>query len=384
MKIFENRVVSETSRGARLFLSAAGRAVRSRANRGARRQLAAKNAEIAALKRELSRAREDGYSESEMLKTPVFFVLGYQKSGTTWLMHMLDAHPEILCKGEGRLFDSGWSQKSLKRADVERPASSLYHAILDAEYLRLWVERSVWSRDEPAEEHLSNLTRIAVDYFLDGELLKAGKRMVGDKSPLLTTETIREVAGIYPEARVIHIIRDGRDAAVSALHHSWNFGRSEKNAEIAARREAYRENPQRLLEKGESVFEDGQLGKLAGDWSSRVGSATKHGPALLGVNYAEVRYEDLVDKPEAELLRLLRFLGVVDHGQETVRRCVEAVSFEKLSKGRMRGQEDPSSFFRKGIVGDWRNVLCDSDRAIFKERAGELLQRLGYETNENW
>ncbi|HEX5915407.1 MAG TPA: sulfotransferase, partial [Rubrobacter sp.] len=37
-------------------------------------------------------------------EVPVFFVVGLAKSGTTWLMKTLDAHPEVLCRGEGRFF----------------------------------------------------------------------------------------------------------------------------------------------------------------------------------------------------------------------------------------------------------------------------------------
>src|SRR5215212_4840437 len=214
----------ETLRWAKSSLDTAASSLRSRVSRQARRRIAIKDAEIAALRSELARMRGE---EVQMVlgDTPVFFVIGQQKSGTTWLMRMFDSHPEILCRGEGRFFGGGWRQESVKRLDARRPPSSLYNAVLDAEYLRLWIERSVWSRNDDAGEHLNNLTRMAIDYFLIGELSKTGKRMVGDKSPLLTPETIKEIAEIYPEARVIHIIRDGRDAAVSAMHHSRNFGK---------------------------------------------------------------------------------------------------------------------------------------------------------------
>ena len=309
--------------------------------------------------------------------TPVFFVVGQQKSGTTWLMRMFDSHPEILCRGEGRFFGGGWRQESVKRLDARRPPSSLYNAVLDAEYLRLWIERSVWSRNDDAGEHLNNLTRMAIDYFLIGELSKTGKRMVGDKSPLLTPQTINEMAEIYPEARVIHIIRDGRDAAVSAAYHSRNFGRArKKNAGAPVKREAYREGPRR--ETGESMFAGDSLKKMAAEWGERVGRTVEDGPALLGNNYAEVRYEDLLERPEEELRRLLEFLGA-GANEEIVRRCVNSASFEKLSRGRKRGQEDPSSFFRKGVAGDWKNVFTEEDKRIFKKEAGELLIKLGYE-----
>ena len=343
-------------RRAKALAGAATGAVKSRAGRGARRSIAAKNAEISALKRELARVRGDGDVAAE---TPVFFVVGQQKSGTTWLMRMLDAHQEILCRGEGRFFGAGWRQKSLVKSDPMRPPSSLLYALREAEYLRLWVERSVWSRNDDADEHLDNLARMAVDYFLRGELAKTGKRLVGDKSPLLTPETVEEISAVYPEARLIHIIRDGRDAAVSAAHHARNFGRA------------------RGTKNDDGLFEPAQIRKLAADWSTRVGRTVEDGPRLFGDRYAEVRYEDLLARPEPEMARLLRFLGAAAD-EKSVGRCVGAASFERLSKGRTRGEEDPSSFFRKGVAGDWRDTFTERDRHVFQEEAGTLLAALGY------
>jgi len=375
--IFGSRKAFEVLRGAKASLDAAKDALRSKASRGARRQIAIKDAEIGALRRELARARGE---ETSPASTPAFFVVGYQKSGTTWLMRMLDSHPEILCRGEGRFFGGSWRQESVKRIDAKRPPSSLYNAVLDAEYLRLWIERSVWSRNDDADEHLTNLTRMAIDYFLTGELSKTGKRLVGDKSPLLTAETMEEIAGIYPEARVIHILRDGRDAVVSAAHHSRNFGKARKGTRTPGDRRA---DPGELRLAGESIFAGNSLKRMAAEWSRRVGKTVEDGPALLGESYAEVRYEDLLGRPEDEVGRILRLLGA-DDGEETVRRCVEAASFERLSGGRERGEEDSSSFFRKGVAGDWRGFFTEEDRRIFKQEAGELLIDLGYEKDAGW
>ena len=369
MTIFGSRKVYRALRGAKSSLDAGIGAWRSKASRGARRQIAIKDAEIGALRRELARTR----GEEPPASTPAFFVIGYQKSGTTWLMRMLDSHPEILCKGEGRFFGGSWRQESVRRTDARRPPSSLYNAVLDAEYLRLWIERSVWSRNDDADEHLTNLTRMAIDYFLKGELSKTGKRLAGDKSPLLTPETIEEIAGIYPEARVIHIIRDGRDAAVSAAHHARNFGKK------AARRA----DPGELRRAGESIFAGNSLRRIAAEWGDRVGRTVEDGPALLRENYAEVRYEDLLERPEEELGRLLVFLGA-EASEETAARCVGAASFERLSGGRERGEEDSSSFFRKGVAGDWRGFFTEEDRRTFKDTAGEVLVELGYERGRDW
>lgn len=66
--------------------------------------------------------------------------------------------------------------------------------------------------------------------------------------------------------------------------------------------------------------------------SARVNNTVKDGPALLGNNYAEARYEDLLENPEGELGRLLEFLGA-GASKQIVNRCAGAATFEKLSGG---------------------------------------------------
>ncbi|HEX5913198.1 MAG TPA: sulfotransferase, partial [Rubrobacter sp.] len=66
-------------------------------------------------------------------KTPVFFVTGVGKSGTSWLMRMLDSHPEILCKGEGRFFAADWRRANFDPEGTQALASSLYYALLHSE-----------------------------------------------------------------------------------------------------------------------------------------------------------------------------------------------------------------------------------------------------------
>jgi hypothetical protein len=335
--------------------------------------------------------RERGRTRRKLLRTgvpdtPVFFVTGLGKSGTSWLMRTLDAHPEILCKGEGRFFAADWRRANFDPEGTRALASSLYYALLHSEYLRLWVERSVWAREGDAAEHLDNLTRLATEHFLMEKLRETDKKLVGDKSPLLGADFIEEVGRIYPEAKVIHIIRDGRDQAVSMLHHVWNRSTDQGGVQTLKpgefeRREAYRKDPQKLLQTG--VFTEERLRGAARSWNSRVGKTAEDGPALLGPNYAEVRYEDLLERPHEEVRRLAGFLGA-DTREKAVRQAVGAASFEMLSKGRERGQEDTSSFYRKGVAGDWRNYFTARDKEIYKEEAGELLIRLGYERDLNW
>ncbi len=326
---------------------------------------------------------------------PVFFLVGRSKSGTTWMMRILNAHPEILCRGEGRFFGRQRRQEDLiglqTSEDVVKykiQPSSLYNAIAESEYLRLWVERSVWSRDDDAEEHLDNLTRLAINYFLTEKLAKTGKRIVGDKTPTPIPDAMREIGRVYPEAKVIHIVRDGRDQAVSMMHHKWNRsvdvgGVQRLEPEEMAKRETYRRDPRELLQTDEGLFTDERLRQAARLWKTRVSKTREDGPALLGDNYAEVKYEDLLERTEEETGRLLEFLGA-DANPKLVRRCVRAASFEKKAGGRKRGEEDATSGVRKGIAGDWSNVFTERNKRVFKEVAGDLLIELGYEKDYDW
>ena len=131
------------------------------------------------------------------------------------------------------------------------------------------------------------------------------------------------------------------------------------------------------------MFAEKTLRKAAQNWALRVGQAIEDGSGLFGDCYTEVRYEDLLVRPKEEVKRLLGFLGV-DADETLVEHCVSSASFEKLSRGRERGQEDPSSFYRKGVAGDWKYLFDEHDKQIYKEEAGELLIRLGYEKNDGW
>jgi hypothetical protein len=172
------------------------------------------------------------------------------------------------------------------------------------------------------------------------------------------------------------------------LHHVWNRSTDQGGVQPLKpgefeRREAYRKDPKTFLQTGEGVFTEERLRGAARSWNERVGKTSEDGPVLLGTNYTEVRYEDLLERPNEEVGRLARFLGA-DTSEKAVQQAVSSASFERLSKGRERGQEDTSSFYRKGVAGDWKNYFTERDKEIYKEEAGELLIRLGYERDLDW
>jgi len=323
------------------------------------------------------------------LDPPRFYVVGHAKSGTTWVMRLLDAHPEIMCKGEGRIFGQSYKRPDVMAMDAPTfQPSSLYRAVGDAEYLKSWIQRSVWSRNENFESQVRGLTREAIRFFMGTQLAKSQKHIVGDKTPFVSNETVSEIAEIDPEAKVIHVIRDGRDVAVSGMHHLWNReldlgGQKDLTREEATMRDGYRADPRAFARTGKSVFTEERIRDMAETWAELVSGGQSQGTELLGESYLEIRYEDLAENPAKGLRPLMVFLGADDR-RATVQRCVSAASFRRWTKGRRRGSEDSSSLLRKGVVGDWKSVFTDADRRIFNDAAGPLLIELGYEAGSDW
>jgi hypothetical protein len=312
-----------------------------------------------------------------------FFIVGQAKSGTSWVMRLLDAHPEVIARGEGRFFGRSYKRPDVKRMDsATLQPSSLYRAFLDDEYLRAWIERSVWTRDGDTRALLDELVAVTTRHILSRALEGTGKRLVGDKTPFLSEETIVELASLTEEGQVLHAIRDGRDVAVSAMHHLWNHpldlgGGLDLTPDEMEIRERYRTDPSGFLESGESIFTERRIVALAHAWQTNVSRAMANGRELLDDRYTEVRFERLVSDPIAETQRMLDALGA-DARPGVVARCVERAKFERFSGGRAVGTEDSTAFARKGVVGDWEHVFTDRDRTLFEEEAGELLAELGY------
>lgn len=364
------------------------------ANRASKRGNAAPNRAERRLEREQAKlrqalhvaARERGLPAPA---TPVFFVTGRAKSGTSWLMRLLNAHPDVLCQGEGRIFGLDYKRPDILRMSSKTlQPSSLHRAILDDDYLRAWVERSVWTRNGDVDEQLSDITRVITNHFMAAGATHAGARIVGDKTPFIGGKTMSEIATVYPGAKVIHIIRDGRDVAVSAMHHLWErkidlAGGNDLKPEEVAMRDEYRADPDAYLGAGKSIFAPKRLTETARDWGKMVTQATDDGPRLLGQDYAEVRYEDLLQRPSRELARLLTFIGAAAD-DAVVASCVKAEAFARRTKGRQPGDEDSAHLLRMGVAGDWRRVFSDDDKERFKAAAGKHLVTLGYERDMNW
>lgn len=273
-----------------------------------------------------------------------FFLTGAPKSGTTWLGKLLDAHPEITCRGEARVHHFGiklvgecktYNEMLAKRREVVTDANDF---------------------PPMSQNEIQTLLRAFIELRLNA-IVDPGKdrlRFLGEKDPEHCRH-FKVIGSLFPEAKFINIIRDGRGVFISSWHH---------NA---------RSNDVNL----ERFSFDEFLDITAKQWAEYIHLARK-GAKLIPGRYFEVRYEDLVADPRAWMKRTLEFLGASTE-EETIQACIEAASFEKLSQGRKAGEEDTSSFFRKGDPADWRNHLSAAQIQRFNAHSEGLLEELGYE-----
>jgi glycosyltransferase involved in cell wall biosynthesis len=345
-------------------------------------RLRGRNRDLALEVQSLGRQLEHPQDAATSFRRTTFFVVGEMKSGTSWVMWMLNSHPEIFCSGEGCFF--GRDQEMEDIPVIRDPTPSLRNGLLNCEGFGIWRSFmwNYWGKQGDAEEDLRNLTRLAVDYYMMQGSARSGKRIVGDKSPL-HTDHVDEIFELYPEAKVVHVVRDGRDVAVSLMHHFWNLSKDINEGGIydlwpeeLAKRDAYREDPEAFVASGQSIFVEERLRQIATRWNRRTSNASRQGAELFGDNFLELMYEDLLRRPEEIMRPVFELLGA-QADKDIISRCVERNSFEGVA-GRPKGVEESESFFRKGVAGDWRNMFTKRDREVYEQIAGQTLVEMGY------
>jgi Sulfotransferase family len=284
---------------------------------------------------------------SELRKKQIFFIGGVMKSGTTWLQLLLNAHPQVSCNGEGHF---------------ARRLAPLLHGALDQHGQVIAQKNKAIFNDLPgyprlADEDFHYLLASSISlYLLRQSKDKPAARAVGEKSPknVLYFDVF---ATLFPDAKFIHIVRDGRDCAVSGWFHNLRVARDWTMKNHGS------------MERYVTNFIDG--------WAKDVAAAQAIADAHPS-SVRQVRYEDLMADNGPVIADIFKFLDV-DTSENLVAECRSATSFASLSGGRPAGQENLNSFFRKGTSGDWRNHLSPGIESTIRQRAGGWLERFGYE-----
>jgi hypothetical protein len=271
----------------------------------------------------------------------IFFVCGAPKSGTTWLQRIFDAHPEVCCSGEGHFI-----------ARFSAPLSKVVNSYNNA--LRLESEQVYEGRPYYADIEQADFDDMVRAFLLKRMSARAEvqTRWIGDKTPNYT-HYLPQLHRLFPAAKIIHIVRDPRDVAVSRMGHSQRAGLAE----------AFTPGTEQHRRTVEGAV------KLWIEAVAMVDSFAQDHPGLVH----EVRYRDLHDDPVSATERLFGFLGAPVEAV-LIQRIVAATSFEALT-GRKPGEENASSFLRKGVVGDWKTRLDAESARLISESCGELMRQ---------
>ncbi len=279
-----------------------------------------------------------------MAKNPHVFIVGCPRSGTTLLQRMLDNHGDLAVAN-----DTHFIPRVIAKETETDPRLTADLVERVRSYRRL-------DRLGLTEEHLSEAAFAAssfsefVSLLYDAFAHLHGKTLAGEKTPDYG-QHIDRLISLFPEARFIHIVRDGRDVALSTI--DWA-------------------NPT----KGPGRWTLWPVSPMAASalwWRWQVEPALQaratHG---LG-KVLELRYEDLVSAPEFELDRITRFLGIPYD--------VEMARYFEGKEKSTANRSAKSAWLRptQGLR-DWRTQMSEHDLALFEALCGDLLETLGYGT----
>ncbi|MGH8935748.1 MAG: sulfotransferase family protein [Acidimicrobiia bacterium] len=272
---------------------------------------------------------------------PFPFLVGSGRSGTTLLRAMFDSHPEMAVPHESHFL----VPIARRRARYEQPAGldleTFVADLVGHPWFSRWgipeeEVREALARDRPTE------CAEAIRGVFALYARRLGKPRYGDKTPGYVSQ-IALLAAFLPEARFVHLIRDGRDVALSLREMEWG--------------------PADPLE-------------AALYWKERVEMGRRAGRRLDRGRYRETRYEDLVRDPEGTLRELCSFLALTFDSVmlQYPERAAELTAPAEYPHRHRRIALPPTTGLR-----DWRRQMSREDLARFEAVAGGLLTELGYE-----
>jgi hypothetical protein len=271
-----------------------------------------------------------------MNDSPIFIV-GCPRSGTGLLRDLLRAHPRLTFPTESHFIPTFY--RGYGDPHTEREAVDLAARILRLEWIRSWNVALT-----PADFAPDRSYHAVVSRLFEAWARKENKPRWGDKTPHGVLD-IAALVEVFPAAKVVHIIRDGRDVALSWL---------------------------------KTGFEPRNLFTAANLWKRYVSAGRDDGATLPRDTFREIRYESLLSRPADTMRDVCEFVGetfseAVLHPNYLPRIMRPAIIGTRTPRVRSRTEIDPAN------LAKWKTDMTPSDRVLFESVAGDLLSSLGYE-----
>lgn len=277
---------------------------------------------------------------------PYVFIVGCPRSGTTLVQRMVNAHGQLAVTPEThwipRLYAKPWAltDEGLVTAKLVR------RLLAHPKFIRLGLDPDdlAWVGEQAGSTSYAEL----VSGLFDGYGRARGKPLVGDKTPDYV-RALPTLHHLWPGARFVHVIRDGRDVALSMME--WD--------KVYPKPGAFR------------AWNLDRVQTAAVWWEMNVRQGRQAGSGLGDTLYLEMRYESLVDDPAQQCRALCDFLDL---------------PYDEAMLGfHERARDDDPGLDKKraGLpvtagLRSWRSAMSATDLESFEAAAGDLLDELGY------
>ncbi|MFQ5944181.1 MAG: sulfotransferase [Anaerolineales bacterium] len=292
-----------------------------------------------------------------------FFIFGHARSGTTLLARLLRLHPDVHCSWQAHFF----TQPPLLASLVEDPA------------VREWLVRrnNRWNR---GKDPSPVILRAVADFILEREADVHEATIVGDKSPssMLNGEAVRNLVKIYPDCRLLVIVRDPRDTLVSHRFQAFLDAPHTLTREDVRIRENFRSDPTPYLNRERSIFTERGVRQASERWVVNVRDTLREGSSHYGARFRQVRFEDLLAQPVMLLNDIWGFLGANTESIPEEAMVVAELRVNPDAEWQHEKDGSIARYLAKGKSGAWKQFLTERDIQIVNEVAGAELTQLGY------
>lgn len=273
----------------------------------------------------------------ERLSAPPVFICGSARSGTTWTLDLFERHPEVRAVCESWIL-----------CQTHGVTSILSQEYWDVRARQAWAERVDVPFGAvqllPYAEMVRDVAALVARWLVRD--MSAEQRFLVAKEPL----DVQAAAILFPDARFVHVIRDGRDVALSM---------------------------RRASETWDPTMGVGLSMEFRAEaWRRQVESIRIHRESL-GERYLEIRYEEMRTDPLEALRTLFTFSDIPydDNLLERIRGGTDLSSYGEASR---------KSGFRGGSASrSWESELSWREARRFDRVAGDLLAELGYVSARN-
>jgi hypothetical protein len=273
-----------------------------------------------------------------MKNSAPIFIVGAPRSGTSLIRNLLYSHPRLFFRSETQFIPDFYRVYGNPRTRDE--ARKLAKKIVRLEWIARW-EEDINVGEMAEQETFAGI----VDNMFMQLARREGKSVWGDKTPhyVRNIDTLRE---IFPRARFIHIFRDGRDAGLSQLKA--NFG------------------PRTLF-------------YAASYWKKCVEAGLRSEDSIPASQLMSMRYEDLLPDTEKEMRRVCDFLEL-PFDPAVITPTVVGLRYRRPLFRTVAKSYGTTAQIIPENTQKWKDEMSQTDQAVFESVAGELLDRLGYET----